>query len=51
LDILSSEGYPRGQYTDDTQLTLATIKSVVRSRGFFLKLSALRAAINEHDRG
>src|SRR5436305_8149086 len=24
------EGYPRGQYTDDTQLTLATIESVVR---------------------
>ena len=24
------EGYPRGQYTDDTQLTLATIESIVR---------------------
>jgi ADP-ribosyl-[dinitrogen reductase] hydrolase len=27
------EGYPRGQYTDDTQLTLATIESIVRQRG------------------
>jgi ADP-ribosyl-[dinitrogen reductase] hydrolase len=26
------EGYPRGQYTDDTQLTLATIESIVRQR-------------------
>jgi ADP-ribosylglycohydrolase len=26
------EGYPRGQYTDDTQLTLATIESIVRLR-------------------
>src|SRR5262245_45511397 len=24
------EGYPRGQYTDDTQLTVASLKSVVR---------------------
>jgi ADP-ribosyl-[dinitrogen reductase] hydrolase len=24
------EGYPRGQYTDDTQLTIATVDSVVR---------------------
>lgn len=24
------DGYPRGQYTDDTQLTLATIESIVR---------------------
>lgn len=24
------EGYPRGQYTDDTQLTVATLRSVVR---------------------
>jgi ADP-ribosylglycohydrolase len=24
------EGYPRGQYTDDTQLTLATVESIVR---------------------
>ncbi len=24
------EGYPRGQYTDDTQLTLATIESIIR---------------------
>lgn len=24
------EGYPRGQYTDDTQLTVATIESIVR---------------------
>ncbi len=28
------EGYPRGQYTDDTQLTLATIRAIVASRGF-----------------
>ena len=27
------EGYPRGQYTDDTQLTLATIESIVRQKG------------------
>ncbi len=26
------EGYPRGQYTDDTQLTLATVESIVRQR-------------------
>jgi ADP-ribosyl-[dinitrogen reductase] hydrolase len=26
------EGYPRGQYTDDTQLTLATIESIVRQK-------------------
>ena len=26
------EGYPRGQYTDDTQLTLATIESIVGRR-------------------
>src|SRR5262245_15796617 len=24
------EGFPRGQYTDDTQLTVATLRSVVR---------------------
>src|SRR5947209_5984159 len=27
------EGFPRGQYTDDTQLTVATLKSVVRRGG------------------
>ena len=27
------EGFPRGQYTDDTQLTVATLKSVVRRDG------------------
>jgi ADP-ribosylglycohydrolase len=26
------EGFPRGQYTDDTQLTVATVKSIVRRR-------------------
>jgi ADP-ribosylglycohydrolase len=26
------EGYPRGQYTDDTQLTTATVESIVRRR-------------------
>jgi ADP-ribosyl-[dinitrogen reductase] hydrolase len=26
------EGYPRGQYTDDTQLTLATVESIVGQR-------------------
>jgi ADP-ribosylglycohydrolase len=26
------EGYPRGQYTDDTQLTLATVESIVRQK-------------------
>ena len=26
------EGYPRGQYTDDTQLTLATVESIVKQR-------------------
>lgn len=25
------EGFPRGQYTDDTQLTVATLKSIVRT--------------------
>jgi ADP-ribosyl-[dinitrogen reductase] hydrolase len=24
------EGYPRGQYTDDTQLTIATVESIIR---------------------
>src|ERR1043166_3300515 len=24
------EGFPRGQYTDDTQLTVATLRSIVR---------------------
>jgi ADP-ribosylglycohydrolase len=26
------EGFPRGQYTDDTQLTVATLKSIIRER-------------------
>ena len=26
------EGYPRGQYTDDTQLTIATLESIVQHR-------------------
>jgi ADP-ribosylglycohydrolase len=26
------EGFPRGQYTDDTQLTVATLKSIIRAR-------------------
>jgi ADP-ribosylglycohydrolase len=26
------EGFPRGQYTDDTQLTIATLQSVIRHR-------------------
>jgi ADP-ribosylglycohydrolase len=26
------EGYPRGQYTDDTQLSVATVEAIVRSR-------------------
>jgi ADP-ribosylglycohydrolase len=26
------EGFPRGQYTDDTQLTVATLQSVIRTR-------------------
>jgi ADP-ribosylglycohydrolase len=29
-DFAEVEGYPRGQYTDDTQLTLATVKSIVK---------------------
>ncbi len=29
-DFGEFEGYPRGQYTDDTQLTVATLESVVR---------------------
>jgi len=29
-DFAEFEGYPRGQYTDDTQLTIATVESVVR---------------------
>src|SRR5205085_1428019 len=28
-DYAEFEGYPRGQYTDDTQLTLATVESIV----------------------
>jgi ADP-ribosylglycohydrolase len=32
-DFAILEGYPRGQYTDDTQLTVATVRSVVRERG------------------
>src|ERR1700733_2635944 len=27
------EGFPRGQYTDDTQLTVATLQSIVRRNG------------------
>jgi ADP-ribosylglycohydrolase len=27
------EGFPRGQYTDDTQLTVATLRSIVRLQG------------------
>ncbi len=27
------EGYPEGQYTDDTQLTVATVRSILRSGG------------------
>lgn len=26
------EGYPRGQYTDDTQLTIATIESIIQQK-------------------
>src|ERR1700736_5102940 len=26
------EGYPPGQYTDDTQLSVATVKSILRTR-------------------
>jgi ADP-ribosyl-[dinitrogen reductase] hydrolase len=29
-DYAEFEGYPRGQYTDDTQLTIATLQSVIR---------------------
>lgn len=29
-------GYPTGQYTDDTQLTLATIRSIVAQEGIFV---------------
>jgi ADP-ribosylglycohydrolase len=29
-DFAEFEGYPRGQYTDDTQLTVATLRSIVR---------------------
>ncbi len=29
-DFAEFEGYPKGQYTDDTQLTIATLESVVR---------------------
>jgi ADP-ribosylglycohydrolase len=32
-DFAEIEGYPHGQYTDDTQLTLATVKSIVRRNG------------------
>jgi ADP-ribosylglycohydrolase len=31
-DFAEFEGYPRGQYTDDTQLTVATLESIVRNR-------------------
>src|SRR5205814_7451523 len=30
-DYAEFEGFPRGQYTDDTQLTVATLQSVVRA--------------------
>jgi ADP-ribosyl-[dinitrogen reductase] hydrolase len=30
-DYAEFEGFPRGQYTDDTQLTVATVQSVVRT--------------------
>ncbi|MFX1294241.1 MAG: ADP-ribosylglycohydrolase family protein [Promethearchaeota archaeon] len=29
-------GYPAGQYTDDTQLTIAIVESLIRSKGFNL---------------
>lgn len=32
-DFAEFEGYPRGQWTDDTQLTLATVESVIEEGG------------------
>jgi ADP-ribosyl-[dinitrogen reductase] hydrolase len=32
-DYAEFHGYPRGQYTDDTQLTIATLQSIVHQRG------------------
>lgn len=32
-DYAEFEGFPRGQYTDDTQLTVATLQSIVRTGG------------------
>lgn len=37
-------GYPRGQYTDDTQLTLATVESVVDEGGIVVQDIARRMA-------
>jgi poly(ADP-ribose) glycohydrolase ARH3 len=33
-DLGSGYGYPAGQYTDDTQLTIAVAESLLRKRGF-----------------
>jgi ADP-ribosylglycohydrolase len=33
-DLVSGYGYPEGQYTDDTQLTIAVAESLIRKRGF-----------------
>jgi ADP-ribosyl-[dinitrogen reductase] hydrolase len=32
-DFAEFEGYPRGQFTDDTQLTVATVRSIVATGG------------------
>jgi poly(ADP-ribose) glycohydrolase ARH3 len=33
-DFFSGYGYPAGQYTDDTQLTIAVTESLIRKKGF-----------------
>lgn len=38
------DGYPSGQFTDDTQLTVATVESIVRQQGIDLHDIAMRIA-------
>jgi ADP-ribosylglycohydrolase len=37
-DFAEIEGYPKGQYTDDTQLTVATVESLVAGGDLSLPL-------------
>ena len=38
-DFAEIEGYPKGQYTDDTQLTVATVESLVANGELSLPLA------------